>query len=448
MREMSLCRRAPLLLALLLGCAPSSSDPPTYEEIDSSIYFAESAGDDPFAEIYEGFRERKAAAREDPNVPPPIEPHETVHRSADRQWLPLDEVIRFDASKARPERVDALRSAVRMARAFDHPDLEILEVVLGPGALLPAHAEGAPGVLLVLDGEADVTVDEESWRVTPGAKVKLEPYAVRRLRASAQGPTKVLWIRWAPRGDVRYITAGYYLTGANQHVQPAQAHIPLDFEFWGAVNDNTPLEPWTLPAADADTYVTQQRAALTAELERLGEDELKLYPEVAVFGHESATPWLDIDAIRNSNFMWAEDILSTGGLLDRWSQVVRMEGLFQARHADGSWDFNISQQAWGSGSRYVEHSHSIPEFYYMLSGRVEHWNGDRRYDAEPGDVFMTNSFQNHESRVRPDGEIWRSYGATWAPNGDRSVFDRPHFLLEELPEQPAGSELPEHVRFH
>ncbi len=434
---------------LLAACA---EDPPlidrtlAYEDIDPAIYFTSSAGDDPFAEVYEGFRERRAEHMADPERPPPIEPYAPVHQNADKPWDAIDVALPFEwdgVDAWSPGAREHLEATLRTRRIFDHPDLKITQMMLGPGARLPLHAGGAPGVMMIVGGTADVTVEGEAWTVSPGARIKLEPYAVRAVSAGGE-PFKWLWIRWAPGGDHRYIQAGYYLTGANQHVQPAEATLPGDYEFWGDGPGNVAVDG----AAGGAPTVATQRAALEAVREELGPDSLELYPDVAVFGHERDVPWLDLEALQTSNLMWAKDVLSTGAMLERWAEVVRMESVFQARRPDGTWDFNISQQAWGSGARYVEHSHSIPEFYYMLSGRVEHWNGGQRYDAVPGDVFMTNSYQTHESWVRPGGEVWRSYGATWPPNGDRTVFERPFFLLEEVGTPADGSKLASDVAFH
>ncbi|MFK8019117.1 MAG: cupin domain-containing protein [Pseudomonadales bacterium] len=445
-----------LTVALLAACSNSEiqSEPqatatnPQFDAIDKSIYFAGSEANDPFFSVYEGFRERRTADMNDATRPPPIEPYQSVHLARNTEWNALEDILQFDwpaLNAASSDAVGQLKSATKVKRVFDHPDLKIIQLMLAPGASIPMHAEGAPGVYLVTAGSGEITVDGVTQSVTPGTRVKLEPYAQRSLYAGtqkdAEQPLKLLWIRWAPNGDHRYIKAGYYLTGANQHVQAEQATIPDDYQFWDKAYTTEPVaSPHTL-AAHTDTNIISERQRLTFAQAKAEANPEPIYPGVPVFGHESDAPWLSVKALATSNLMWAKDIVSTGELLERWSEVVRMESVFQARHDDGRWDFNISQQAWGSGARYVEHSHSIPEFYYMVSGSVQHWNGDKAYTAEPGDVFMTNSFQNHESAVAPNGEIWRSYGATWAPNGDRSVFERPHFLLAPLPIQAAGAVL-------
>ena len=107
--------------------------------------------------------------------------------------------------------------------------------MLGPGGVLPAHAGGSPGVWIVVGGRGEITVEGETRTATPGTTAKLAPYGVRRLHAQGDEPLRVLWIRWAPGGDQTYIDAGYYLTGANMHLQPAQSTLPEDYLFWDAI---------------------------------------------------------------------------------------------------------------------------------------------------------------------------------------------------------------------
>ncbi|MGI9287179.1 MAG: cupin domain-containing protein, partial [Pseudomonadales bacterium] len=120
----------------------------------------------------------------------------------------------------------------------------------------------------------------------------------------------------------------------------------------------------------------------------------------------------------------------------------------QAARPDGGWDFNISEMVWGPRTRYVEHSHSIPEFYYMMSGPVEHWVDGKKYRAMPGDIFLTNSYVSHQSRGIVDDMPFRNIGASWAPNGNREVFQRPFFLVEPLAAQPEDAFLGNDASFH
>ena len=84
----------------------------------------------------------------------------------------------------------------------------------------------------------------------------------------------------------------------------------------------------------------------------------------------------------------------------------------------------------------------------MLSGPVIYGVDGERYESLPGDILFNNSYAPHLAQGIVDGLVFRSFSSTFAPNGDRSVFDRPAFLLEALPEQPASAALPDDVAFH
>lgn len=455
---------AVLVLASLMGCQSDDSSSVVEQEkttvnidrtlnstdIDPEIYFKFDDPSDPFSEVYAKFRERRAADMADVNKAPPIEPYQSVHQSRNMPWNKLEDVLPFNWAALRtesPKQALQLESTVRARLAFDHPDIKITQLMIGPGGVLPAHAGGSPGFYHIIGGKGEVTVEGRTQSVSPGTTVKLNPYDVRRVYAAAGEPLRIVWIRWAPNGDQRYLSAGYYLTGANQHIQPKQAVLPQGYQYWGERGRseviNVPSVAIALP--EKDGRVTTQITALEASRAKLGHAR-DPYPSAPTFAHESDAPWLTKGM--ETNFFWAKDINSLGQLLDRWLEVMRYKALFQATRPAGGWDFNISQMVWGSHARYVEHSHSIPEFYYMISGPVEHWIGDKKHLAMPGDIFMTNSYESHQSRGVVDGNPFRNIGASWAPNGDRDVFKRPFYLVETLPRQPAAANLGDAPNFH
>ncbi len=102
----------------------------------------------------------------------------------------------------------------------------------------------------------------------------------------------------------------------------------------------------------------------------------------------------------------------------------------------------------GPRSTYVEHCHVIPEFYYLLSDPVTYGVDGDLHRSEPGDILFNNSYSPHLVQGIVDGLVFRSFSSTFAPNGDRSVFDRPGFLVEPLPTQPASARLAENISFH
>jgi quercetin dioxygenase-like cupin family protein len=423
----------------------------SHEDIDPAVYFKENGANDPYGAVYKSFRERRANDMADPNKPPPIEPYEAVHRSQEKPWNTLEEILPFDWESLRkdfPLEAKQLSQAVKARLVFDHPDIKITQLMVGPGATLPGHAGGSPGFYYVIDGSGQVTVEGKTQTVTAGAIIKLNPYDVRRIYADTDKALKIVWIRWAPDGDQSFMAAGYYLTGANQHVQPKEGVLPKDYQFWGEKLSSTPVTKPTsvVNASTKGSLFADQSLALLNAKKQLGQKS-NPYPSAPTFSHEGDSNWLSKD-VKGANYFWFKDISKLGGLLDRWVEVMRYKGIFQAARPDGGWDFNISQMVWGPHSRYVEHSHSIPEFYYMLSGPVEHWIGDEKYIAMPGDIFTTNSYVPHQSRGIVDGLAFRNIGASWAPNGDREVFKKPFYLVEPLKTQPAKSILGDSPKFH
>ena len=137
-----------------------------------------------------------------------------------------------------------------------------------------------------------------------------------------------------------------------------------------------------------------------------------------------------------------------GKVASRMIQIARHKAIYRATRPDGRWDFNFSESVWGARSTYVEHSHVIPEFYYLMNGHVIYGVDGNRYEVRPGDILFNNSYSPHLAQGIVDGMPFHSFSSTFAPNGDRSVFDRPYFLVEPLPEQPASARLAEDVAFH
>ena len=450
---------AACLLLSVLGCmTPSepsglrgaSSDPP--ERVDPKIYSRHGDPGDPFAHKYAEFRARRERDMASAESPRPLERYPAFHRTSEQSWGDIERLLPFDWEAIRaadPEAARGLEDSVRLRVGFDHPDLKITQLMIGAGGLLPAHADGAPGAFIVVGGTGEISVEGETERVSPGATVKLEPYVIRRLAASEKEALRVLWIRWAPGGDQAYIDAGYYLTGANQHLQPRQATMPDGYLFWGQVFETEVVsEPSaTVVSAREGSFFESSAVALDAARASLGAVR-ELYPDVTVFGHESRIEWLSAETMKGGGFFFSDDLGTMGPVADRMIQIARHKAIFRATRPDGRWDFNLSESAWGPRSTYVEHSHVIPEFYYVMSGPVIYGVDGDRHRSQPGDILFNNSYSPHLAQGIVDGLVFNSFSSTFAPNGDQSVFDRPFYLVEPLTVPPASALLAEDVAFH
>ena len=425
---------------------------PAADEIDPDIYFRPDDPGDPHREVYAEFRARRERDLADPGLPPPPGRYPAAHFTRQFGWSSLERLLPSDWAALRAEDEEglaALERVVRIRLGFDHPDLKIVQLMIGPGGLLPGHAGGSPGVWIVIGGRGEITVEGETQTATPGTTVKLDPYDVRRASASGDEALRMLWVRWAPNGDQAFIDAGYYLTGANQHIQPADADLPRDYLFWDATFTtdvvDTPARS-EAPAAEGSVYA-RARADLAERRAGLGAAR-DPYPGVSRFGHESDVAWLTLEQLRGAGFFFSKDIAKLGPIVERMSQITRHKAIFRATRPDGRWDFNISQTAWGARSTYVEHSHLVPEFYYILSGPVIYGVDGERYRVFPGDILFNNPYSPHLAQGIVNGMPFDNFGSTWAPNGDRSVFERPFYWVEPLPDSPRTAELRRDVSFH
>ena len=73
----------------------------------------------------------------------------------------------------------------------------IVEVASGGGSDRPEPDAAAEGVLFVVDGEGDLTLDEQTHRLTSGGYAYLPPGARWRLRNDTAAPLRFHWIRKA-----------------------------------------------------------------------------------------------------------------------------------------------------------------------------------------------------------------------------------------------------------
>ncbi|MGB0906099.1 MAG: hypothetical protein ACPGVT_01300 [Maricaulaceae bacterium] len=78
-------------------------------------------------------------------------------------------------------------------------------------------------------------------------------------------------------------------------------------------------------------------------------------------------------------------------------------------------------------------------------GLINSWT---RYTYHDVDIIYNNSYSPHLARGIVDGMPFDNFGASWAPNGDRSVFDRSVLWVEPLPQQAETANLPLNTKFH
>ncbi len=431
----------------------------SYKDVTPEIWDATDANKklDPMNALVETMRVNRTIALNDPNAPQRFGGQDLLaveFSSSTAPWQTLEDVFPFDWAAIEAESAEELsqlRNALKVKTVLDHPDLKIIELTLGAGALLPLHAEPAPGAFHVIEGRAEIVVGDSAIKAYTGTSVKLEPLVERRLKVTSGMALKLLWFRWAPGGQQDYLDYGYYLTGSNFHAQPLESVMPTDYEHWQSSLRKT-YETVPTPAIKARTkpgfYSEQRRQLSAAKNQQASTGVSDLYPATPKFSNELDVAWLDFENIPADGFFWAKDASKAGHALKAWNKMVRMKGIFQAKVPDAQYDFNLSYIAVGPKGKYITHSHAAPEFYYILGGKTEWIVDGERYIAKAGNVYVHSPYMDHEMRGLVEGVPEIAITGSWSPFGDRRVFEEPGYLTERLPQQPSRSFLSDDFNFH
>lgn len=389
---------------------------------------------DPNDKILQAFRDRKIKDLADPNMPRPFSISDYARaetRDIDVPWEDLSKIFKYNwkiLEFEAPKKAAQLKKAVRARVIFSTPDIKIVEVAIAPGGILPAFSQAAPSAYHILEGSAKFTSGTKTAEVFVGTSVKVEPDDNVRIEVTSKKPLKLLWFSWAPGGDERYLSAGYYLTGSNFQVQPEEAEIPKNFAVWEK---------------------KKRFKILSNEPHKVSSAKV-LYPDVPTFRSKVDDNWLDFRSLTDGGFFWASDLKRMGSLMGVVQKIVRMTGIFRASVPGKQYDFNFSYIVWGPHSKYIMHSHATPEFYYILSGKTEWMLGGTKghtYTATPGNIYFHPPYVEHEMLGRGDDPLIAITGS-WAPYGDRSVFFKPFELNEALPTQKVTAQFPKNFRFN
>ncbi|MCK5881506.1 MAG: hypothetical protein KAG18_06485, partial [Sinobacterium sp.] len=355
-----------------------------------------------------------------------------------------------EVNQSSPKKLEQLRKALKVKTVLNHPDLKIIEVAMGSGALLPSHADAAPGAYHIIEGSAKITINGETIHAFTGTSIKLESLSERRVQVTSSTPLKLLWFRWAPGGDQTYLDYGYYLTGSNFHLQPLESVMPKNYQQWEerfrkrfiAIDSTWVYEP------TKEFYDKQKQQLVAMKNQEKFKNIANLYPTAPQFSNELDSTWLDFENMPSEGFFWAKDASKAGAALAAWNKMTRMKGVFQAKVPNQQFDFNISYIATGPTGKYVTHSHATPEFYYILGGKTEWIISGTKYVAVPGNLYAHNPYADHEMRGLEEANPEIVITGSWAPFGDRSVFKAPTLLTEALTQQPASSVIKDDFNFH
>ena len=431
----------------------------SYKDITPKIWDATEQNKklDPMNELLETMRANRHVALNDPNAPQQFRGADLLapeFSSSTRPWQNLEDVFPLDwaaIEAASPTELAQLRDALKVKTVLNHPDIKIIELALGSGALLPRHADAAPGAFHILEGAAEITVGGKTVKAYTGTSVKLESLTERRIKVTSSTPLKMLWFRWAPGGEQVYLDYGYYLTGSNFHAQPLESVMPANYEHWKESVRKSFVELETPAIITADTkgfYAQQQQQLVAMKKQERFKELAELYPTAPQFSNEIDVDWLDFENIPAEGFFWAKDASKAGHALKAWNKMVRMKGVFQAKVPGSQYDFNISYIGVGPKGKYITHSHATPEFYYILGGETEWIVDSKRYIARAGNMYVHSPYVDHEMRGLIEGDPEVVITGSWSPFGDRSVFQRTGLLTEALVQQPAESAIAGDFNFH
>ena len=406
------------------------------KNIKPEIYYPtkESRKIDPNDKVLQGFRDRRIKDLADPKMPGPFSINDYAREetiSSDVPWEDLSNIFRFknwDALKREsPNKMAQLSKAVKARVVFASSDVKILELAVAAGGILPAFSQPGPSAYHIIEGSAEFTSGKKTANVFTGTSVKVEPGDKVRIKVTSKKPLKALWFSWAPGGDQQYLSAGYFLTGANFHIQPEEAEIPKNFEYWEKQKKHKVIG-------------TKGKGSSAGK---------SLYPDAPTFRSEIDDTWLDFTGLADGGFFWADDFKKMGSLMGIVNKIVKMKGVFRATVPKKQYDFNIAYITWGPRSKYIMHSHATPEFYYILAGKTEWMLGGpdgNVYSAEPGNMYFHAPYLDHEMRGLSNKSGQVAITGSWAPNGDRSVFTKPFVLKEALPKQKKSAVFPKKDR--
>ena len=437
---------------------PKTGEVFSYKDISPEMWDAteENMKGDPMDFIFSEMRKSRQKALNNPDAPQMFKGSDLVSNefsSSKNPWQKLEDVINIDwkaVGEESPNELAQLRKSLKVKTVLNHPDLKIIELAIGSGALLPRHADPAPGAYHIVEGSAEITVDGKTIHAFTGTSIKLESLSERRIQVTSGTPLKLLWFRWAPGGDQKYLDYGYYLTGSNFHLQQLESVMPQNYQQWEEMNRKRFIEmneAWVIEPKSG-FYDSQKEQLVTMKASEKFKNMSSLYPTAPQFSNELDGTWLDFENIPAEGFFWAKDASKGGAALTAWNKMTRMKGVFQAKVPNKQFDFNISYIATGPTGKYVTHSHATPEFYYILGGKTEWIVSGTTYTAVPGNLYFHNPYSPHEMRGLEEGNPEIVITGSWAPFGDRSVFEQPVLLTEPLVQQPEYSVIKGDFNFH
>lgn len=276
-------------------------------------------------------------------------------------------------------------------------DLYFRQGEMGPGAIYPDHAHPSPEAWYFISGRAKWKVDGETFIAEPGSAVYLRPNAVSSLQIISKDKADIVRINWGVNCDRSVLTHKKYIfVGDKELPQTPRSHLPR----WDYTGDTT-------------------RHPITGDSNL----DTPLSPSSSV--HLKILNYHDV--------RWPEPYVSTTGFIFPWHWVTLVGD------AGGGWGrglpnedvlFGVGEA--GSTGIYDSHKHDVPEFYYVISGRIDFTVDGHQFTAEPGELVYLKPWAIHRL-VTVSKATAVSLWADWGINCDRSVLKQPYKILAAVP---------------
>ena len=104
--------------------------------------------------------------------------------------------------------------------AIPDDDVQVGFWELAPLSIYAGHVHPVPEFYVVLDGQAEWTLGDDTFVAEPGEVVYIAPNTLHRMVNLTDGLVRAVWGRWAPNGD-RSVFDGEY-----RYVEPIPEQPP------------------------------------------------------------------------------------------------------------------------------------------------------------------------------------------------------------------------------
>jgi quercetin dioxygenase-like cupin family protein len=269
-------------------------------------------------------------------------------------------------------------------------DLYFRQGEMEPGAVYAEHSHPSPEAWFFISGRAKWKVDGETFIAEPGSAVYLKPNAVSSLEIISKEKADIVRINWGISCDRNVLTHKKYIfLGDKELPQTPRSRLPR----WDYAADTT-----RHPISGDSNLDTPQAATSTVQLKVLNYHDVR-WPEPYVSKTGVIFPW-----------HWITLVGDAGG---GWGRGLPNEDIL----------FGVGES--GSTGIYDSHKHDVPEFYYVISGRIDFTVDGQQFTAEPGELVYLKPWAVHRL-VTVSKATAVSLWADWGVNCDRSVLRAPY----------------------